>query len=98
AAALDVASARLALSGAVAQAYIDLYRDHALADVAQRTETQRRNILEITRRRVQSGLDTNVELREASGAVPEVHVGLLQAQAGAALDTHQLAALSGQGA
>jgi outer membrane protein TolC len=95
AAALDVASARLALSGAVAQAYIDLYRDNALADVAQRTEAQRQNILEITRRRVQSGLDTNVELREASSAVPEVHVELLQAQAAVALDTHQLAALSG---
>ena len=98
AAALDVASARLALSGAVAQAYIDLYRNDALADVAQRTEAQRERILEITRRRVRSGLDTNVELREASGAVPEAHVELLQAQAAAALDTHQLAALSGQGA
>src|SRR3984957_2090533 len=98
AAALDVASARLALSGAVAQAYIDLYRNNALADVAQRTEAQRERILEITRRRVRSGLDTNVELREASGALPEAHVELLQAQAAAELDTHQLAALSGQGA
>jgi NodT family efflux transporter outer membrane factor (OMF) lipoprotein len=98
AAALDVASARLALSGAVAQTYLDLYRDNALADVARRTEAQRQNILEITRRRVQSGLDTNVELREASSAVPEAHVELLQAQAAAALDTHRLAALSGQGA
>ena len=98
AAALDVASARLALSGAVARAYIDLYRNDQLADVAQRTEAQRERILEITRRRVRSGLDTNVELREASGAVPEAHVELLQAQAAAALDTHQLAALSGQGA
>ena len=61
-------------------------------------EAQRQRILEITRRRVQSGLDTNVELREASAAVPEAHVELLQAQAAAALDTHQLAALSGQGA
>ena len=98
AAALDVASARLALSGAVAQTYIDLYRNDALADIAQRTEAQRQRILEITRRRVQSGLDTNVELRESSGAVPEAHVELLQAQAAVAMDTHQLAALSGQGA
>ena len=98
AAALDVASARLALSGAVARAYIDLYRNSALVDVAQRTEAQRQRILEITHKRVQSGLDTNVELREASGAVPEAHVELLQAQAAAALTTHQLAALSGQGA
>jgi NodT family efflux transporter outer membrane factor (OMF) lipoprotein len=98
AATLDVAGARLALSGAVAQAYIDLYRNDALVDVAERTEAQRLRILEITRRRVQSGLDTNVELREASGAVPEAHVELLRALAAAALDTHQLAALSGQGA
>ena len=98
AASLDVASGRMALSGAVAQAYLDLYRNNALADVAQRTEAQRQRILEITRRRVQSGLDTNVELREASGAVPEAHVEWLQAQTAAALDTHQIAALSGQGA
>jgi len=93
AAVLDLAGARLALSGAVARAYIDLYRNHALADVAQRTEAQRQRILEITRRRVQAGLDTNVELREASAAVPEAHVALLRAQASATLDTHQLAAL-----
>jgi NodT family efflux transporter outer membrane factor (OMF) lipoprotein len=98
AAALDLAGARLALSGAVARAYIDLYRNNALADVAQLTEAQRQRILEITRRRVQAGLDTNVELREASAAVPEAHVELLRAQASATLDTHQLAALSGQGA
>jgi NodT family efflux transporter outer membrane factor (OMF) lipoprotein len=98
AAALDTAAARLALCGAVAQTYIDLYRDHALADVAERTEAQRRRILEITRRRLQSGLDTRVELREASGAVPEAHVELLQARAAVALDIHQLAALSGRGA
>src|SRR5271155_3949815 len=98
AAALDLAGARLALSGAVMQTYIDLYRNDELADVAQRTEAQRERILEITRMRLQSGLDTNVELREASGAVPEAHVELLQAQAAVVLDTHQLAALSGQGA
>jgi NodT family efflux transporter outer membrane factor (OMF) lipoprotein len=98
AAALDVASARLALSGAIVQAYVDLYRNHALADVAQRTEAQRQRILDITRRRVQAGLDTNVELREASGAVPEAHVELLRARAAVELDTHQLAALAGRGA
>jgi NodT family efflux transporter outer membrane factor (OMF) lipoprotein len=98
AAALDVASARLALSGAVVQAYIDLYRNYALVDVAQRTEAQRQRILDITRRRVQAGLDTDVELHEASGAVPEAHVELLRAQAAVELDTHQLASLTGSGA
>jgi NodT family efflux transporter outer membrane factor (OMF) lipoprotein len=98
AAALDVASARLALAGAVAQAYIELYRENALADVAKRTEAQRLRILDITRSRVHAGLDTNVELREAEGAVPQAHVDLAQAQAAADLAVHQLAALSGQGA
>src|SRR5580698_8947582 len=96
--ALNVASARLALSGAVAQTYIDLYRNNALADVAEQSAAQRQRILEITRTRVGSGLDTNVELREASGAVPEAQVQWLQARAAAELDTHQLATLSGRGA
>ena len=95
---LDVASARLALAGAVAQAYIDLYRHHALAEVAHRTEEQRLHILDITRKRVDAGLDTNVELREAEGAVPQAHVELSQEQAAIALAVHQLAALSGRGA
>ncbi len=95
---LDVASARLALAGAVAQAYIDLYRHHALAEVAHRTEEQRLRILDITRKRVEAGLDTNVELREAEGAVPQAHVEQTQEQAAIALAVHQLAALSGRGA
>jgi NodT family efflux transporter outer membrane factor (OMF) lipoprotein len=95
---LDAASARLALAGAVAQAYVELYRNFALAELAQRTEEQRLQILDITRRRVKAGLDTNVELREAEGAVPQAHVERSQAQAAVALAIHQLAALSGHGA
>lgn len=95
---LDVASARLALSGAVVQAYVDLYRNYALADVAQRTLAQRQRIFDITRKRVAAGLDTNVELHEAEGSVPQAQVELKQAQAAVELDIHQLAALSGHGA
>jgi NodT family efflux transporter outer membrane factor (OMF) lipoprotein len=96
--ALDAASARLALSGAVTQAYVDLYRNHALADVAQRTLEQRQRILEITRKRLGVGLDTNIELRQAESAVPQAQLELMQAQAAVELDIHQLAALSGHGA
>jgi NodT family efflux transporter outer membrane factor (OMF) lipoprotein len=98
AAGLDIASARLALAGAVAQSYVDLYRQYALAELARKTEEQRLHILEITRKRVQAGLDTNVELREAEGGVPQAHVDLTQAQAAVSLAIHQLAALSGRGA
>lgn len=98
AAQLDVAAARLALSGAVMQAYVDLYRAHALADVAQRAFEQRTHILEITRKRVAAGLDTKVELREAEGAVPQAQLRLSQAHAQVQLAVHRLAALSGHGA
>jgi len=98
AAALDVDGARLALSGAMLEAYIDLDRQYALADLAQRSAQQRQQILDITRRRVGAGLDTNVELREAEGALPQARVELQQAQADQARAVHLIAALSGQGA
>ena len=37
---LDVDNARLMLAGAITQAYVDLYRQNALADIAQRSEAQ----------------------------------------------------------
>lgn len=98
AAALDVESARLALTGAVLKAYVELDRQYALADLATRSEQQREKILDLTRRRVGAGLDTNIELREAEGAVPLAHVELKQALADRARAIHLLAALSGQGA
>jgi NodT family efflux transporter outer membrane factor (OMF) lipoprotein len=98
AAALDIDDARLMLTGAVVQAYIELDRSYALADIAARAESQRSNILEITRKRVAAGLDTRVELREAEGALPQARVALTQAQSAQALATHELAALEGRGA
>jgi NodT family efflux transporter outer membrane factor (OMF) lipoprotein len=98
AAGLDIDNARLMLSGAVVQAYIDLYRAYALADIAERAQSQRTNILEITRKRVAAGLDTRVELREAEGALPQARVALEQAQSAQALAKHELALLAGRGA
>ena len=98
AARLDIEQARLMLTGAVVQSYIDLQRAYALADIAQRAEAQRENILDIARKRVAAGLDTRVELREAEGALPQARVELLQAQSAQSLAAHQLAALLGRGA
>ena len=96
--ALDEQGARLALAGALAQAYVDLYRNYALADIAQDSVQQREHIRTLTSQRVHAGLDTNVELRQADSAVPQSEVQLAQAQASQALAVHQLAALSGEGA
>jgi NodT family efflux transporter outer membrane factor (OMF) lipoprotein len=98
AARLDVDDARLMIAGAIAQAYIELYREWALADIAERSAMQRQNIVSITRRRVAAGLDTQLELRAAEGQLPQARVAHAQAQAAADLAVHQLAVLTGQGA
>ena len=98
AAALDVAAARLAIVSAVVRIYIDLERSYELVDVLRREEQQRQEILEITRHRFKAGLDTNVELRQAAGAVPEARVERITVEAVIDRDVHLLAALSGQGA
>jgi NodT family efflux transporter outer membrane factor (OMF) lipoprotein len=98
AAALDTAGARLAIAGAVVRSYLDLDRDYGLADVAQRAEQQRLEILAITQRRFKAGLDTRVELRQAEGAVANARVYLTQIQAERDRAVHLLASLSGQGA
>jgi len=96
--ALDLAAARLSIAGAVVRSYLELDRAYALADVAQRTERQRLQILSITQRRYKAGLDTQVELRQAEGAVADVRVDLTQIQAERDRAVHLVAALSGQGA
>jgi NodT family efflux transporter outer membrane factor (OMF) lipoprotein len=97
-AAMDAENAKLMLATAIAQSYVELYREDALADIAERSAAQRENILAITRRRVAAGLDTKLELRQAEGQLPQAHVARDQAQAAADLAVHQLAVLTGQGA
>jgi len=96
--ALDESAARLAIVSAVVRTYIDLERCYELADVARSEEQQRQQILDITRRRLRAGLDTNVELKQAASAVPEARVERLADDAAIERDVHLLAALSGQGA
>jgi NodT family efflux transporter outer membrane factor (OMF) lipoprotein len=94
----DREQAWLLLAGAITQTYVELYREHALADIAERSAAQRQDIVDITRRRVASGLDTQLELREAEGQLPQARVAHAQALAAAQVAVHQLATLTGQGA
>jgi NodT family efflux transporter outer membrane factor (OMF) lipoprotein len=98
AARLDEDNARLMLAGAITQAYVELYRQYALVDIAERSEAQRQNIVDITRRRVKAGLDTQLEIREAETELPQARVAREQARAAADLAVHELATLTGQGA
>lgn len=98
AAKLDSEAARLATTVALSQTYLDLNRAIALADIAQQSLDQRKQILNITRKRIDAGLDTNVELREAESAVPQAELARLQAEAAREVAVHRLAALIGEGA
>jgi NodT family efflux transporter outer membrane factor (OMF) lipoprotein len=95
---LDAAAARLAITASLAQAYLNLDRAYSLADIAAQSEAQRRQILDITRKRIAAGLDTNVELREAEAAVPQAELGRLQAEAARDVAVHRVVALAGGGA
>lgn len=98
AAELDSATARLALSGAMAQSYVELYRAYALADIAKQSETQRETLYRLTKSRVNAGLDTQVELKLAEAGLPQARTARLQAENQRDLAVHSLAALSGHGA
>jgi NodT family efflux transporter outer membrane factor (OMF) lipoprotein len=98
AARLDTEAARLATTVALSQTYLDLNRAIARADIAQQSVVQRKRILEITRKRIEAGLDTTVELREAESAVPQAELVRLQAEAAREVAVHRLAALIGEGA
>ncbi len=98
AAELDSATARLALSGAMAQSYVELYRAYAMADIAKQNEQQRETLYKLTKGRVNAGLDTNVELKLAEAGLPQARTARLQAENQRDLAVHSLAALSGHGA
>ena len=94
----DADNARLILAGAIAQAYIELYRQYALAAIAERSAEQRTDIVAITRRRVAAGLDTQLELRQAEGQLPQARAAREQARAAAELAVHALAVLTASSA
>ncbi len=95
---LDSVTARLALSGAMAQSYVELYRAYAMADIAKQNELQRETLLKLTKSRLAAGLDTQLELKLAEAALPQARTARLQAEIARDLAIHNLAALSGQGA
>ncbi len=67
----DTAAARVFLHTQVARIYLRLMGLHSLQQIAQRTLQQREDWLSLVRQRVRAGLDSNLELQQAEGAVPE---------------------------
>jgi NodT family efflux transporter outer membrane factor (OMF) lipoprotein len=97
AAQVDSFAARLLLTTAVARTYVQLARTHDHLDIARDTLAQREQIFELTRQRVEAGLDTRVELKQAEGAVPAAREDVAALEESVRVAQNQLAALLGQG-
>jgi NodT family efflux transporter outer membrane factor (OMF) lipoprotein len=91
----DVAAARVVLASNVARTYFQLVRLQEQVGVAQRTLAQRDEQLRLVRQRVGAGLDTNLELRQSEGALPEARQQLEALQEQAQTTRNALAALVG---
>jgi NodT family efflux transporter outer membrane factor (OMF) lipoprotein len=93
----DVEAARILLASNVARTYFQLARINDQLGVARRTLNQRQESLKLVQDRVRAGLDTQLELRQNEGALPEARQQIEALQEQAALTQNALAALTGQG-
>ena len=98
AAMLDAQGARLALSGAFAQTYINLYLAYVNGDIADATVAERQEILNLVQNRFNAGLEnaSTVEQAKALLALGKVDQHRFAAQRD--MDVHAIAALAGGGA
>lgn len=92
----DIAAARLVLASQVSRQYLQLARLFEQRDVASRALAQREEMLKLIQQRVAAGLDTQVELRQGEGALPETRTTLEALDEQIALTRHALAALTVQ--
>lgn len=98
AAALDAAAARLALSAAVTQAYIELSRVYALQDLAAAAVAQRASILLLTNSRVRNGLESTAAQKSAEALLALARMDRARTDGELEVARHQIAALIGRGA
>jgi NodT family efflux transporter outer membrane factor (OMF) lipoprotein len=92
----ETEAARILLASNVTRAYFQLARVDDQLAVAQRALAQREEALRLVRDRVNAGLDTNLELRQSEGALPDARQQLEALQEQASLARNALAALVGQ--
>ena len=92
----DMQAAGLMLSTQVARAYAQVAHLQALREVSARTLAQREEMLALIRQRVQAGLDTQVELKQGEGALPDVRMQIESLDEQISLTRHALAVLTGQ--
>lgn len=97
AAEIDAQAARLTLSANVARSYVELAHAFERADIADHERARARHALELTRQRVDAGIDSALQLRQAEAALPAAEQQWLAAQAKIDDERITLAALLGAG-
>lgn len=97
AAAAQEQAARVLLSANVASAYVNLARLVAVQDVLQSTLQQREHMLKLVRDRMNAGLETTVQEKQALAEVPQIRLQLDQTAVQITQARNLLAALMGQG-
>jgi NodT family efflux transporter outer membrane factor (OMF) lipoprotein len=98
AAVLDAAAARLALSGALAQTYINLLLAYQDGDIADETVAERQGILKLTQGRFNAGLENASAVEQAKALLALARADQKRTLAQRDVNVHALAALTGQGA
>ena len=98
AAMLDAEAARLALSGAFAQTYTNLYLAWVDGDIADQTLAERQEILSLTQNRFNAGLENASAVEQAKALVALAKVDQQRYAAQREMDVHAIAALAGEGA
>ncbi len=98
AAMLDAQGARLALSGAFAQTYINLYLAYVDGDIADETVRERQDILNLIENRFNAGLENASAVEQAKSLLSLAKVERARIAAQKEMDIHAIAALAGQGA
>ena len=94
---VDRELAGIRLAGAIAHAYFELARAQRARQIAVEIESSRKQTLDLVRRRVSAGFDTQVERRLAEVTVPEIQVEIERADEQIALARHTIAVLAGKG-
>src|SRR5271154_5198519 len=93
----EAAEARLALSTGVATAYADLGRLYAERDGAERSVQNKQETVGLVSRRVDNGLDTRAELKQAEAGAPAARAQVAAVDEQIAQTRNRLAALLGAG-
>jgi NodT family efflux transporter outer membrane factor (OMF) lipoprotein len=97
AARIEARAAEATLAGAIAHSYVELARTEQQLALSRRQVELRQREVTLRQARIRTGLDTEVEWRQAAAEVPMAQAAVAQLANEAVLLRHQLAALAGAG-